>query len=234
MSGENIRRGCFVTGTDTGIGKTRVAAGMLRALARQGRPAVGMKPVASGAVATQEGLRNDDALLLRASASLSRDYALVNPYCFAPAIAPHLAAAEAGVEIRLAPILDAYRKLTRDAEFVVAEGIGGWQVPLSGSLALPDLARALELPVLLVVGLRLGCLNHALLTARAIAADGLVLAGWVANEIDPAFERRDANLATLENTLPAPLLGRLPHAPGAPPERSADVLAAACARLAGD
>ena len=232
MSGEDIRRGCFVTGTDTGIGKTRVAAGLLRALARQGKQAVGMKPVASGAVATPEGLRNDDALLLQGSASLSRDYALVNPYCFAPAIAPHLAAAEAGVEIRLEPILDAYRRLSRGAEFAVVEGVGGWQVPLSGSLALPDLARALQLPVLLVVGMRLGCLNHALLTARAVEADGLALAGWVANEIDPGFERCEANLATLEATLPAPLLGRLSHAPGALPERSADALAAACAKLA--
>jgi len=231
VSGEDIRRGCFVTGTDTGVGKTRVAAGMLRALARQGRQAVGMKPVASGAAATPEGLRNDDALLLQASASVSRDYALVNPYCFAPAIAPHLAAAEAGVEIRLEPILDAYRKLSRGAEFAVVEGVGGWQVPLSGSLALPDLVRALELPVLLVVGLRLGCLNHALLTVRAIEADGLALAGWVANEIDPGFEHREANLATLEKALPAPLLARLSHAPGTPPERSADALAAACAKL---
>lgn len=232
MSGEHLRRGCFVTGTDTGIGKTRVAAGTLRALARQGRQAVGMKPVASGAVATKDGLRNDDALLLQSNASLSREYALVNPYCFAPAIAPHLAAVEAGVEIRLEPILDAYRRLSRGAEFAVVEGVGGWQVPLSGGFALPDLARALELPVLLVVGMRLGCLNHALLTARAIEADGLALVGWVANEIDPGFERRESNVATLEETLPAPLLARLSHAPGAPPERYADALATACAKLA--
>ncbi|HSC46955.1 MAG TPA: dethiobiotin synthase [Gammaproteobacteria bacterium] len=231
MSGGHLRQGCFITGTDTGIGKTRVAAGLLRTLARQGKTVVGMKPVASGATTTRDGLRNDDALLLQASASMSRDYALVNPYCFAPAIAPHLAAAEAGVEIRLEPILDAYRQLSHGAEFAVVEGVGGWQVPLSGSLALPDLARALELPVLLVVGMRLGCLNHALLTARAIEAGGLALAGWVANEIDPGFERCEANVATLEAMLPAPLLGRLSHTPGAPPERSADALAAACAKL---
>ena len=225
-------RGCFVTGTDTGIGKTRVAAGLLLAAAARGKRTAGMKPVASGAAATSQGLRNEDALVLQRSASVDRDYGLVNPYCFEPAIAPHLAAMEAGVEIRLPVILDAYRALTYGTEFAVVEGVGGWQVPLSPTLALPDLVRALELPVVLVVGMRLGCLNHAMLTARAIAADGLRFAGWVANDIDPAFERRVENLATLEAALPAPLLGRLPHAPDTPPERYAAALAEACARLA--
>ncbi len=207
-------KGCFVTGTDTGIGKTRVSTALLHALSDAGVACVGMKPVASGAEATPAGLRNEDALALQQAASLQRDYALVNPYCFAPPIAPHLAAREAGVEIRLDTLHEAYTGLCQGADAVVVEGVGGWQVPLSESLELPDLARAFELPVVLVVGMRLGCLNHALLTARAIRADGLELLGWVANAIDPAFARPEANLATLETELGAPLLGRLEHAPG--------------------
>ena len=205
-------RGFFVTGTDTGIGKTRVSTGLLKILAIAGHRTVGMKPVASGAEMTPEGLRNGDALELQKAASLRRDYALVNPYCFAPPIAPHIAALEAQVEIGLDPIRAAYAGLCCDADAVVVEGVGGWQVPLSPTLELPDLAREFELPVLLVVGLRLGCLNHAQLTARAIRADGLELAGWVANAVDPDFQRPEANLATLAAELQAPLLGHLPHA----------------------
>ena len=208
-------KGCFVTGTDTGIGKTRVSTALLHALSDAGSACVGMKPVASGADATPAGLRNEDALALQQAASLKRDYTLVNPYCFAPPIAPHLAAREAGVEIRLDTLREAYTGLCQGADAVVVEGVGGWQVPLSESLELPDLARAFDLPVVLVVGMRLGCLNHALLTARAIRADGLELLGWVANAIDPAFARPEANLATLETELGAPLLGRLEHAPEA-------------------
>lgn len=230
MSGGNTR-GCFVTGTDTGIGKTRVSVGLLHALRKAQVPCVGMKPVASGAARTAEGLRNEDALALQAAASLRRPYDLVNPYCFAPPIAPHLAAREAGVEIRLETIRTAFDALTRDAGTVVVEGVGGWQLPLSETLELPDLVRELELPVLLVVGLRLGCLNHALLTARAVRADGLELLGWVANAIDPAFERPEANLATLEAELGAPLLGRLPHAPDAEAGVLAEALAEARTRL---
>ncbi|HEY3646098.1 MAG TPA: dethiobiotin synthase [Gammaproteobacteria bacterium] len=213
MSGEIIRRGYFVTGTDTGIGKTRVSAGLLKALAGSGLKTVGMKPIASGAEMTPEGLRNEDALALQKAASLKRDYALVNPYCFAPPIAPHIAALDAKVEINLDVIRPAYLELCRDADAVVVEGVGGWQVPLSASLELPDLAREFGLPVILVVGLRLGCLNHAQLTARAIRADGLELAGWVANAVDPDFQRPEANLATLAAELQAPLLGQLPYAP---------------------
>jgi len=232
VSGENIRRGCFVTGTDTGIGKTRVSLGLLHALNRTGLKTVGMKPVASGARKAAEGLCNDDALALQSAASLRKPYALVNPYCFAPAIAPHLAAREAGVEMDLETLHAAFGRLRHGADAAVVEGVGGWQVPLTETLELPDLVRALELPVLLVVGLRLGCLNHALLTARAIRADGLELLGWVANAIDPGFERPEANVATLEAALDAPLLGRLPYAPGTSGEASAEALKDACARLA--
>ena len=207
-------RGAFVTGTDTGVGKTLVARAMLRALARAGLKTVGMKPVASGSVTTSEGLRNDDALQLQAAANRARPYALVNPYAFTPPIAPHLAAAEAGVVISLPKILESFRQLCAGADAVVVEGVGGWQVPLADGLGVPELARALGLPVILVVGLRLGCLNHALLSARAIRADGLRLAGWVANSIDPGFERRSENLATLERSINAPLLADMPWRPG--------------------
>ncbi|MGB9430549.1 MAG: dethiobiotin synthase [Gammaproteobacteria bacterium] len=220
-------RGVFITGTDTGVGKTLVAAGLLRVFAREGLHAVGMKPVASGALQTPEGLRNEDALALQAAANTSRPYALVNPYVFVPPIAPHLAAAEAGISIELSHILEAFQRLYAGVNAVVVEGVGGWQVPLSDNAGVPDLARALGLPVILVVGLRLGCLNHALLTARAIRADGLALAGWVANGIDPGFERRAGNLATLRQAISAPLLGDVPWQAGLSADGLADCLNAA-------
>lgn len=226
-------KGVFVTGTDTGIGKTRVSVALLHALGRAGARTVAMKPVASGATQTAGGMRNEDALALHSAASLERPYELVNPYCFAPPIAPHLAAREAGVEISLERIRSSYDLLCRDADAIVVEGVGGWQVPLSEILELPDLVLELELPVLLVVGLRLGCLNHALLTARALEADGVSVLGWVANAVDPAFERPEANLATLQAALGMPLLGRLAHAPEADAAVSAAALEDACRRVLG-
>jgi len=220
-------RGVFVTGTDTGVGKTTVAVGLLRILAGAGLRAVGMKPVASGSVQTDAGLRNADAMALQAASTLSRPYAQVNPYVFAPPIAPHLAAAEAGVRIELSRIMDAFHALSADADVVVVEGVGGWQVPLCDRVGIPDLAAALALPVILVVGLRLGCLNHALLSTRAIHADGLALAGWVANEIDPDLKRRPGNLATLRDAIPAPLLGDIPWHAGLEGEAAASCLDAA-------
>lgn len=224
--------GYFITGTDTGIGKTRVTSGLLKAFARTGQKTVGMKPIASGAAMTREGLRNEDALALLAAASEQRPYELVNPYCFAPPVAPHLAAMDAAVEINLETILSAYGQLCTGADTVLVEGVGGWQLPLSPALELPDLVRALGLPVIMVVGLRLGCLNHALLTARAMEADGVAFAGWIANAVDPAFERPEANIATLEAELHAPLLARLPHAPKASLKAVAEALSEACTRLA--
>lgn len=224
-------QGYFITGTDTGIGKTRVTAGLLKAFARSGRKTVGMKPVASGAQTTPEGLRNADALAIQAAASEKRAYGLVNPYCFALPVAPHIAALEAGVEISLDTLRAAYAELCHGADTVLVEGVGGWQVPLSPALELPDLAREFGLPVILVVGMRLGCLNHALLTARALNADGLELAGWVANGIDPAFERPEANIASLEAELHAPLLARLPFAPQASVDEAAAALKTACSSL---
>lgn len=201
--------GCFVTGTDTGIGKTRAAVALLAALAAQGRCAVGMKPVASGCEPTAAGLRNDDALALIAASATVPDYALVNPYAFAPPVAPHLAARAVGCEIDFAHIEHCARQLARTADWLVVEGVGGWRVPLGAHGEVATLAVRLGLPVVLVVGLRLGCLNHALLSAEAIRASGLPFAGWIANRIDPGMALADDNLATLVDTLPAPCLGTL-------------------------
>lgn len=222
-------RGLFVTGTDTGVGKTLVAAALVRAMVHTGLKTVGMKPVASGSLTTPEGLRNEDALQLQAAANLTRPYELVNPYAFAPPIAPHIAAQEAGVKIELPYILSAFDQLCAGADAVVVEGVGGWQVPLAENFELPDLARALALPVVLVVGLRLGCLNHALLSARAIRADGLILDAWVANVIDPAFERRAENLATLARAMGAPPLAHISWQPGLTPAALAAQLNASAA-----
>ncbi len=206
-----IRSGVFIAGTDTGIGKTTVSATLLAALNADGTRAAGMKPVASGCAATPAGLRNDDALKLLAASAGRPDYATINPYALRDPIAPHLAAADAGIEIRLEPILAGFAALSASADCVVVEGVGGWCVPFSSTLMQSDLVRALKLPVLLVVGMRLGCINHALLSARAIAADGCQLIGWIGNRIDPKMARIEDNLATLRERLPAPCLGVLPH-----------------------
>ena len=214
----------FITGTDTGIGKSLVAASLLRALQAQGLRALGMKPIASGCTMTTQGLRNDDAELLRTHGSGAPDYALVNPYALPEAIAPHLAAAHAGVAIRLDPIIAAFAALSTMSQCVVVEGVGGWAVPLSDTLMQADLVRALRLPVILVVGLRLGCINHALLSARAIAQDGCELIGWIGNQIDPAMLCLEENLATLRERLPAPCLGVLPHVSAPEPRELAPLV----------
>jgi dethiobiotin synthetase len=170
-----------------------------------------MKPVASGCERTPDGLRNEDALALIAASDPQPDYALCNPYAFEPAIAPHLAAADANVQIEPAKIEAAYTQLASRTECVVVEGVGGWMVPLADSLDAGAIPRALKLPVILVVGLRLGCINHARLSARAIQTDGCELLGWIGNAVDPAMQRADDNLETLRRLLPAPCLGVLPH-----------------------
>ncbi|MGA9332816.1 MAG: dethiobiotin synthase [Rudaea sp.] len=204
--------GVFITGTDTGIGKTLVSATLLAALNAVRHRAVGMKPIASGCEVTPRGLRSEDAQRLIAHSAGTPDYASVNPYALHDPIAPHLAAVDADMEILLEPILAGFATLSTNADFVVVEGVGGWMVPLSSELMLADLARALRLPVVLVVGLRLGCLNHALLSAHAIVADGCELLGWIGNRIDPEMARVEDNLGTLRERLPAPCLGVLPHA----------------------
>ncbi len=204
--------GWFVTGTDTGVGKTRVAAALIAALCARGQQVAPMKPVASGCVPTKAGLRSEDALgLLAACARHDYDYTDVNPYAFLPPVAPHLAACDAGVDIRIDEILRCHARLRRRAQCVVVEGVGGWCVPLGNTTTTIDLARALALPVILVVGVRLGCINHALLTQESIAHAGLPLAGWVANGIDAYIDRFDEIVETLRERLPAPLIGVMPH-----------------------
>ena len=206
----------FVTGTDTDAGKTTIACGLLQLARSRGLSTAAVKPVASGSALTAEGLRNSDALNLWAQCSLQLAYAEVNPFAFAPAIAPHVAAAEAGVSLDVETLLAPIEQvLQRNADFTLIEGAGGWRVPLNDGQDLSDLAIALGLPVILVVGVRLGCINHALLSAEAIIADDLPLVGWVANIVDPQCARLEENLASLDLRLPVPCLGRVPHLPQA-------------------
>jgi dethiobiotin synthetase len=216
-------RGFFVTGTDTDVGKTWIAAGLIRSLQRAGLRTVGMKPVSCGCVETASGPRNEDALILiRHSSEPPPPYERVNRYAFVPPMAPHLAAAAAGVTIELAPIRRDFEDLASGADAVVVEGAGGWYVPLNERETVADLARALALPIVLVVGIRLGCLNHALLSAAAIRSSGLVLAGWMANLIDPHALLIEQNIESLRMRLPAPLLGTVPHMAALDAERIAD------------
>ncbi|HMT38515.1 MAG TPA: dethiobiotin synthase [Thermomonas sp.] len=205
----------YVTGTDTGIGKTLASCALLHALRGHGLRAAGMKPVASGCERLDAEWRNADALALQAAGVPGVAYADINPFALEHPLAPELAARDAGIEVTLPPILDAHARLAARVDALVVEGVGGWAAPLSAALMQADLVRALRLPVVLVVGLRLGCLNHALLSARAIAADGAHLAGWIGSHVDPAMERVDDNLGMLRARLPAPCWGVLPHAPGA-------------------
>ncbi len=203
--------GCFVTGTDTGVGKTLVSAGLLHALAPHHRRVIGMKPVAAGVVPWGEDWASEDAIALRAASTVAVPAALDNPVLLLDPLSPHIAAARAGVQIDIASIVRSYQALAALADAVVVEGAGGFHVPLSDTETGADLAQALALPVVLVVGLRLGCLNHALLTAEAIRARGLTLAGWVANRVDPAMDAVDENIAYLRARLAAPLLAEVPH-----------------------
>jgi dethiobiotin synthetase len=214
-----MTRTWFVTGTDTGVGKTVVTAGLLRAADAAGRRAVGLKPVAAGASPDADGTpANEDALLLQATASVALPYAAVNPVLLAEPVAPHLAAARVGRRLAVDELVAAVRAPLAAARADVAfvEGAGGWLCPVNETETLADLAVALDAGVVLVVGLRLGCLNHALLTAAAIRAAGLPLAGWVANRIDPAMLLADENIATLAARLPAPCLGTVPFLGASP------------------
>jgi dethiobiotin synthetase len=207
-------RGFFVTGTDTGVGKTLVATGLVRLLAGRGRRVLGLKPVASGAVTTPAGLRNDDARALAAESSVKVPYALTNPHCFEPAIAPHLAAQEAGVTLALDDLVDWYARATASAAIAIVEGAGGWRVPLHPQGYLSDLPERLGLGVILVVGLKLGCLNHARLTVEAIGGTGRCpFAGWIGSHVDRDLERVEANVATLEKLLGGPALAMVPALP---------------------
>ena len=221
----NMAQGFFVTGTDTGVGKTAIAAGLVRLLSGQGRRVLGLKPVASGADPTPTGLRNSDALALAAAGSIEVPYAVTNPYCFEPAIAPHLAAAEAGVPLKLPALIRWYQEASAHAEILIVEGAGGWRVPLHPEGFLSDLPEQLGLGVLLVVGLRLGCLNHALLTLEAIERSGRCrFVGWIGCQVDPELPRLDGNLDALTRLLGRPALAVVPHLADPGPGRVAAYL----------
>ena len=205
------RQKLFITGTDTDVGKTLVACGLLHRARSQGLSTLGLKPVAPGCEDTGEGLRNSDALALQALCSREIAYEQVNPVALQSAIAPHIAAQEEGRRLSADRLIGFCRgALMTPADFSVIEGAGGWRVPLNERETLADVARGLDCAVVLVVGMRLGCLNHALLTAEAVHKDGLQLVGWVANILDPAMPRLEENIATLRRSLPAPCLGELP------------------------
>lgn len=193
--------GLFITGTDTEIGKTYVSSLLIKILADEGLKVTGMKPVASGAKKINGVLQNEDALSLMQSSNIEVDYKNVNPYVFEPAISPHLAAEDAGIEIDFAEIKNNFDHLKSISDVVVVEGVGGWYAPLTSDTTVADLAETLNLPVILVVGLRLGCLNHALLTAQAIRQSGLSVAGWIANHVDEDFSSAEENIKTLKHFL---------------------------------
>lgn len=212
-----MKLGYFITGTDTGVGKTLISCALLRQLAREGLSAVGMKPVAAGGVESAEGWINDDVESLRRYSSVAADTSLICPYLLPAPVAPHIAASETGRYIDLATIRMRFRALAALVDAVVVEGVGGFRVPLNDRHDTADLAAMLGLPVILVVGMRLGCLNHALLTTEVIRARGLTLAGWVANQIDPQMARVAENIEALNGWLPCPLLATIPFQPDPDP-----------------
>lgn len=216
-----MAHGVFVTGTDTEVGKTLIATALLHAFAADGRTVLGMKPVAAGC---DEDGRNVDVETLRAASSRQLPVEQVCPYLFRAPIAPHLAAAEQGVRIELDRLLVCHAALAAQADTTVVEGVGGFSVPFNERETSADLAERLALPVVLVVGMRLGCINHALLTQEAIAARGLQLAGWVANRVEPGMSHAEANIETLCKYLDAPLLGTVPYEPHHRPEAVAHLL----------
>lgn len=205
-----MSQGYFVTGTDTGVGKTLISAALVHGFAQRGLAAAGMKPVAAGCRMAQGALLSEDVAMLRAASNVSLPLAVLNPYAFAPALAPHIAAQQAGQRIELATIYEAFLQAGAASDVLVVEGVGGFHVPINDTQSMADVAVMLGLPVVLVVGMRLGCLNHAQLTVDAILAHRLPLAGWVANCITPDMTALDENLAALEMRIPAPCLGRIP------------------------
>ena len=202
-----MQQSYFVVGTDTDVGKTYVASALVQYFVQLGLKTIGMKPVASGCERNQQGeLFNEDVLALINASNVKASLDLINPYRFAPAIAPHIAAEQVGLAIKLDSITQAYLQLTTLADVVIVEGAGGFFVPLNQTQTLADLALQLNIPIILVVGMRLGCINHALLTVEAIQARGLSLAGWVANQIDPNFEMFEENFNSLQQRIAAPCL----------------------------
>lgn len=207
-------RGLFVAGTDTGVGKTRVTLGLIQALRREGVRANGMKPIASGVIADDGVFINEDVRAITEVSIGLADQRAINPYCFDWGVSPHIAAEREGIVIDLARIVAAYVRVAETCDVVIVEGTGGWLTPIGQKMTMAEVAGALRLPVVLVVGLRLGCLNHALLSAQAIGSAGATLIGWIASAIDPAMPAQAENLQTLQQRLPAPQLALLPFAPG--------------------
>lgn len=206
-----MAQGYFITGTDTDVGKTTVALGLMAAFQKRGLSVAAMKPVSAGCQQTPDGLHNEDALRLMAQASIELPYDLVNPYAFEAAIAPHIAVAETGITMEIFPLVAAYKRIAKQADIVVVEGAGGWLVPLNEKETMADLAVALGLPVITVIGIRLGCLNHAQLTAESINAHGLMQAGWVANHLSTDMLKSTNNIQSLRQRLPGKQLGELPY-----------------------
>ncbi len=204
-----MRKGIFITGTDTDVGKTTVALGLISALQKKGLRVGVMKPVSAGCELTSDGLRNEDAVLLMQQASVDSPYEIANPYAFEPAVAPHIAAAEAGVEIDIEVIRQCYLKIAEKVDVVIVEGAGGWLVPINENETMADVAKVLSLDVITVVGIRLGCLNHALLTSQSIESGGLNHCGWVANHLLPNVKNAKENINTLRARISAPLLGEI-------------------------
>lgn len=199
----------FITGTDTGVGKTWATLTLMKAMQNKGKVVAGMKPVASGCKKTSVGLRSDDAARILKQSNQSLDYKTINPYAFEQAIAPHIAAKLAGVVIDIDKIAGEFSILKNNSDSVVVEGIGGWNVPLGADIMLADIVKSLDLKVVLVVGLRLGCINHALSTARAVEADGARLHGWIMNQLEPDYVCLQETMRTLQARISAPLLGSL-------------------------
>lgn len=219
------KRHFFVTGTDTDAGKTCVSSGLLVKANQQGLRTIGLKPVSAGCEDTEQGLANDDALKLQAAATQVLSYPEINPFAFELPIAPHIAAEQAGRKLSADRIAAMCRgSMMHPCDFLLVEGAGGWRVPLNARETFADIPRLLNMPVILVVGMKLGCINHALLTAEAIVRDGCELVGWVANTIDPHMSCFDENLATLTAKFNAPLLGVVPHLSDVTPEGVAEHL----------
>ena len=214
----------FITGTDTNIGKTLVSCALLNALSKKRKGVVGMKPIATGCHETPDGLLSEDVEKLRAASDIKAHLSLVNPYAFIPPIAPHIAAQLTKTKIDLTVIHEAFKQLQNMAEAVIVEGIGGFKVPIDVRATTIDIVRTLQLPIILVVGVKLGCLNHALLTLDAIHSSRLRLEAWVANCIDPSMELVEENIKTLQQRIPAPLLGTIPFTQNLTPQKAASHL----------
>ncbi len=213
-----MQKGFFITGTDTGVGKTWFTVLLMQHLKQSGHQVCGMKPIASGAEWQGEKLVNEDAQYIMDSCSQATDYDLVNPAVFEPPVAPAIAADLGGQNIDFEEIMQAYERLCDQSDVIVVEGVGGWRVPVGARSELAELVKLMRLPVILVIGLRLGCINHALLTAESIQCDGLPLFGWAISELDKEYLLKDETLAMLESELGSPMLAELPHVSATKPD----------------